>query len=107
MGPAPSSPMAIAGMLIMKRAMDAVLIFDLPWLMAALPAKHRCYRQTKVSYRPRKCSTQLITVSFSHSENDQKRNGFGTVWLSDYSACGHTNLKVEFVAFMRGRDADF
>jgi hypothetical protein len=81
--------------------------FDLPWLMAALPAKSRCCRHAKASYGPQKYSTQPISVSFSHSENDQKRNGFGTVWLSDYSACGHTNLKVEFVTFMRGRDANF
>jgi hypothetical protein len=32
---------------------------------------------------------------------------FGTVWLPDYSACGHTSLKVEFVAFMHGCDAIF
>jgi hypothetical protein len=32
---------------------------------------------------------------------------FGTVWLPDYSACDHTSLKVEFVAFMRGCDAIF
>jgi len=44
---------------------------------------------------------------FSNSENDQKRNQFGTVWLPDYSACGHTSLSVEFVAFMRGCDAIF
>jgi hypothetical protein len=46
-------------------------------------------------------------VSFSNSENDQKRNEFGTVWLPDYYACGQTSLSVEFVAFMRGCDASF
>jgi hypothetical protein len=29
------------------------------------------------------------------------------VWLPDYSACDHTGLKVEFVAFMHGCDAIF
>ena len=29
----------------------------------------------------------------SNSENDQKRNEFGTVWLPDYSACGHNKFE--------------
>src|ERR1700745_276776 len=41
---------------------------------------------------------QPIIVSLSNSENDQKRNEFGTVPLPDYSACDHTSLSVEFVA---------
>jgi hypothetical protein len=81
--------------------------FDLPWLMSALSAKSRCCRHTMVSQGPQKYSTQLMSVSFSNSENDQKRNEFGTVWLPDYSACGHTGLRVEFMAFMRGCDAIF
>jgi hypothetical protein len=48
---------------------------------------------------PQKYSNQLISVSFSNSENDQKRNEFGTAWLPDYSACGHTSLSIEFAPF--------
>jgi hypothetical protein len=43
-------------------------------------------------------STQLVSVSISNSENGQKRSEFGTVRLSDYFACGHISLSVEFVA---------
>src|SRR5205085_7017136 len=45
-----------------------------------------------------KRSTRLTSGSTSNPENDQNRDEFGTARLSDYFACGHTSLSVEFVA---------